>query len=206
MINWPHAQLMYVPMQQMPPTIGRYRFFSDEADSDADFDTMEERRSLMTLRRRDKIKVIEFIDPLNLTACRLSQLADEKLRMMCFLISPTLCIKMVSELNVSTMAGFKRMMSAAAIDHGLMSRLVKSDLSNLFELASESGWTPSFGVPDFNCEVDRVPRGRKRRVLRNVTSADSALPTRDHQAVHVPPVNDLRAVRRRLRSKSAPPA
>ena len=152
MMQWPPAQMMYFPVHAVPSSIRRsHQHFSDDAaDSDDDFHPMELRRSLMTLRRCDKIKVIEFTDPDQLTACRLSQLTDVDLRMLCFLISPTLCVKTVSELGVGTMAAFKRVMSAHAIDNSLMSRLVKQDLSNLAELAVEAGWTTTFGVPDFN--------------------------------------------------------
>ena len=206
-MQWPAAQLMYFPVHTIPSNTRRlHHHFSDEAaDSDEDFHPMELRRSLMTLRRCDKIKVIEFTDPDQLTACRLSQLTDRHLRMMCFLMSPTLCVKTASELGVTTMAGFKRMMSAHAIDNSLMSRLVKQDLSNLAELAHEAGWTETFGVPDFNCEISRVPRGKKRRYVKAVP-AQSQQSTSGSQVVPVQRDDSGGSVRRRLRSKSAPPA
>eukprot|EP00959_Pyramimonas_sp_CCMP1952_P203238 4250105-Pyramimonas_sp.AAC.1 len=80
--SWPFAMVHIAPLcsfsgQAMvcPPMA------SAAEDSDGEFDAMEPKRTLLTLSRRDKIKVIEFTDPNLLTCCRLSQLTDKQLSM-----------------------------------------------------------------------------------------------------------------------------
>ena len=119
------------------PTQGQH----DDEDSDADFEQMDVRLSLMTLLRADKIKVIEFTDPEELSCCRLAQLSDMQLHMLCFIVSPALCTKDAKSLGVHTMAGFKRMMKASSVDNGIMRHLDKTKFGNLRELALASGWT-----------------------------------------------------------------
>ena len=136
------------------------------ADSDCDFEPMEGGRSLLTLTRADKIKVLEFIDPTNFSCCRLSQLSDATVMMLAYIVSPTMSMKTVASLGLSTMAGFKRAMRASSVDNGILEHLVKSDLQNLPELAASVGWVPSMAETPFHPEVKRVPRKPRPRPSR----------------------------------------
>eukprot|EP00959_Pyramimonas_sp_CCMP1952_P461329 9481394-Pyramimonas_sp.AAC.1 len=144
-------------------------------DSDSDYDAMDPQRTLLTLSRRDKIKVIEFSDPNVLTRARLSQLTDKQLAMMCFILTPDLCAITVQALGVGTMAGFKRMIWASSTDNGIMEHLMKDDaldFGNLEALATSNGWLDHMANPTVNCELRMLPRPRPSR-WRNLRPASS---------------------------------
>ena len=140
-----------------PPQSQRHSLMSDEDESqpgsEADFDAMDERRSLIKLKRSDMIKVLEYVDPHVFYCVRLAQHSDMELKKLCYLVSPNLCTRTVRELGLTTMAGFKRMMKAASVDNGKLEKLVSDGFTNLDELAREEGWEDAFGESSCNLEV-----------------------------------------------------
>ena len=166
----------FVPMMMVMTTPHREVDSSDTldnrleqspTDSDCDFEPMDGGRSLLTLTRAGKIKVLEFIDPTSFSCCRLSQLSDATVMMLAYIVSPTLFTKTIASLGVSTMSGFKRAMRVSSNDNGILENLVKSDLQNLAELAASVGWSPSMAETPFHPEVKRVPRKPRPRPSRN---------------------------------------
>eukprot|EP00959_Pyramimonas_sp_CCMP1952_P146675 3070145-Pyramimonas_sp.AAC.1 len=81
--SWPFAMVQITPLRSFSGQAMACPPMAPAAaeDSDGEFDAMEPERTLLTLSRRDKIKVIEFADPNLPTRCRLSQLTDKQLSM-----------------------------------------------------------------------------------------------------------------------------